>query len=67
MSKTVLAMIGSSVLFVGCYPAAYTHIEQVDDGYMVTKNEAGFIRTHGELLHCKPEGSKMKCKEVGHK
>jgi hypothetical protein len=45
-------------LAIGCYPTQYSHIEKVDTGYVLTKNQAGFLRVHGEIWKCTPKSDK---------
>jgi hypothetical protein len=65
MRAKLLFLAAVSFSSVACYPTQYSHIEQVEGGYMVTKNQAGFFRVHGELFFCKPNGEQMICTEVG--
>jgi hypothetical protein len=56
--KKLFLILGVSLTALGCYPTQYTHVEKVDDGYILTKNQAGFFRVHGEVWKCVPQGEK---------
>lgn len=50
----------------GC-ASGYRGIQPVEGGsYMVTKDQAGFMRQYGELWHCKPasDPAQLQCKKV---
>ena len=66
--KKLSIMIGTALLAIGCYPTQYTHIEKIDNDYILTKNQAGFFRVHGEVWKCTPQGEKaMTCVELSEK
>ncbi len=58
MARTLILCWTLAVTAAGCYPTQYTHIEKVSDGYVLTKNQGGFLRVSGELWHCTPHGEK---------
>jgi hypothetical protein len=60
----VVALVGLSA--AGC-ASGYSNIQALEGGsYLVTKDQAGFMRQHGELWQCKPasDPSKLQCKKV---
>jgi hypothetical protein len=61
---SLLALVALSAL--GCMPSAYTNIEKVEDGYVLTKNQSGPFSVQGETWHCKPYGKKLVCKQIGY-
>jgi hypothetical protein len=66
--KKLLVICGVGLLALGCYPTTYTHIEKVEGGYVLTKNQAGFFRVKGEMWKCTPKSDKAwDCKQTGHK
>lgn len=65
--KKLIVLCGATIALAGCYPTTYTHIEKADNGYVLTKNQAGFIRVHGEVWYCTPEGKTLQCKQTGEK
>jgi hypothetical protein len=63
--KKILMGLVVSLCAMGCYPTQYTHVEKVEDGYILTKNQAGFFRVHGEVWKCTPQGEKaMTCTQL---
>ncbi|MES1183317.1 MAG: hypothetical protein ABUL60_05850 [Myxococcales bacterium] len=54
----LITICGAALLAIGCYPTQYSHIEKVDTGYVLTKNQAGFLRVHGEIWKCTPKSDK---------
>ncbi len=62
--SAVVALIALSA--AGC-ASGYRGIQPVEGGgYMVTKDQAGFMRQYGELWHCKPasDPAQLQCKKV---
>jgi len=65
-SLVVLALFATAL--AGCYPTQYTHVEKIEDGYILTKNKAGFFRVHGEVWKCVTSGPEaFNCREVSEK
>ncbi|MCA9621878.1 MAG: hypothetical protein KC731_22795 [Myxococcales bacterium] len=56
----------AAVAFLTGCPAGYNSIRQVENGYILTKDQAGAFRVHGELWHCKPMGNaaQMQCRKL---
>lgn len=68
MNKIILSCV-AALAVIGCYPTQYTHIERADSGYVLTKNQAGFFRVHGEIWMCTPDqgGKVLNCHEASEK
>lgn len=57
MNKLVM-ICGAALFAVGCYPTQYSGIEKTENGYTLTKNQAGFFAVHGEVWKCTPKSEK---------
>ncbi|MBN2527156.1 MAG: hypothetical protein JXR76_12250 [Deltaproteobacteria bacterium] len=63
--KKALIILGFSLFAVSCFPSQYTHIEKVDEGYILTKNKGGFFKAHGEVWKCTPKAeTTFSCKRT---
>ena len=64
MKKLALIML-PAILLTGC-AAGFRHVERTQDGkYIVTKDQAGAFRQHGEIWLCEPTSAlRMRCSEL---
>ncbi len=63
--KKLALIICSTALLTGC-AAGFRHVERTHDGkYIVTKDQAGAFRQHGEIWICEPTSAlRMRCSEL---
>ena len=53
--RKIFCVVIAAFFATACFPTQYTHIEKIDDGYLLTRNKANFIKVKGQIWKCTPE------------